>query len=248
MSSKNVWVPVGAVCGLYRYPVKGLPGEPVDTVRIGWHGLAHDRRLALHRSNDLSGLPWVSAREFPQILRLSTRTLSDGRVEIGFDAHDTLVIDVRNAASRIAVENRISEMLGEPIGLFLLWAGAYDAMPISLISTDSISALSTSAGLAEVDERRFRANLVLETATGTSGSEQRWIGRELRIGEGADSVVMRIDRSTTRCPVIDLDPATGRRDLDLFDTARSDFKNRVGVYATSVHPGIASVNAPVYIR
>ena len=62
------WELVGRVMKLYRYPVKSMAGERLEEARLGWHGLAGDRRCAFLRLDSRSGLPWLSARDFPGLL------------------------------------------------------------------------------------------------------------------------------------------------------------------------------------
>ena len=62
------WERVGRVLELHRYPVKSMAGERLEEVHLGWHGLAGDRRYAFLRLDSRSGLPWLSARDFPGLL------------------------------------------------------------------------------------------------------------------------------------------------------------------------------------
>lgn len=39
-------IQIGEVEALFRYPVKSMMGERVETADLGWHGLEGDRRLA----------------------------------------------------------------------------------------------------------------------------------------------------------------------------------------------------------
>ena len=55
---------VGRVVGLWRYPVKSMAAEALESVEVGWHGLAGDRRWAFVRGGlERSGFPWMTIRE-----------------------------------------------------------------------------------------------------------------------------------------------------------------------------------------
>src|SRR5256885_14987866 len=58
----------GRVSAIFRYPVKSMAGESLDTARLGWHGIEGDRRFAFRRLTDKSGLPWLTASKLPQLL------------------------------------------------------------------------------------------------------------------------------------------------------------------------------------
>ena len=39
-------IEIGEVRALFRYPVKSMRGERLETADVGWHGFDGDRRLA----------------------------------------------------------------------------------------------------------------------------------------------------------------------------------------------------------
>jgi hypothetical protein len=54
----SMLIEIGNVEAIFRYPVKSMGVEPLEAANLGWHGLDGDRRLALRRMDDRSGLPW----------------------------------------------------------------------------------------------------------------------------------------------------------------------------------------------
>src|SRR5258705_5784889 len=71
-------IKVGEVETLFRYPVKSMGGERLEVADLGWHGLDGDRRLALRRMDDHSGLPWLTASKLPDLLRFAPHPCEDG--------------------------------------------------------------------------------------------------------------------------------------------------------------------------
>lgn len=67
------------VIELWRFPVKSLQGERVESVEITGQGLAGDRRYALF---DLESGFGLTARRRPELLFAAARTRSDGSVEV----------------------------------------------------------------------------------------------------------------------------------------------------------------------
>lgn len=129
------WKPIGQVSHIARYPLKSAGGEAIDSSRIGWHGVSNDRGFALLRTQDLSGLPWASARQFPQLLQWTAHIdATSTALRIGTPHRDWLV-DPKDQAARTAFAEFATDALGEPLMLVQLWSGTYDAMPVSVIST-----------------------------------------------------------------------------------------------------------------
>jgi len=244
----NDWKPVGQVTHICRYPLKGAAGEEVSSSKVGWHGLSYDRRFALLRSGDMSGLPWASPRQFPQLLswRASVPTASTD-LQIASPSGSWL-LNPKDAQIRSEFAEHAGKMLGEPMMLFQMWSGAFDSMPISIITTATLQAAAELVGAHDLDLQRFRPNVVIETGLSRPWPERQWLGRDLRLGDG-NAAILRIDRHITRCEVVDLQPGSGDESgLDLFKAIRENHRNRAGVYATPRHVGQINVGATVWIR
>jgi uncharacterized protein YcbX len=64
------------ISGLYIYPIKSLPGIPVNEVRVTERGFEHDRRWMLVDENNL----FISQREAPQMTQLRVLIASNGLI------------------------------------------------------------------------------------------------------------------------------------------------------------------------
>jgi len=64
---------------LWRYPVKSLQGERLDSVAVTADGLTGDRRFAIY---DLQSGFGLTARRVPELLFASARLRADGAAEI----------------------------------------------------------------------------------------------------------------------------------------------------------------------
>src|SRR3954468_22918515 len=59
---------VGRIAALWRYPVKSMAPESLESVEVSWHGLAGDRRWAVVQGALVWGkFPWVTIRERPEM-------------------------------------------------------------------------------------------------------------------------------------------------------------------------------------
>jgi uncharacterized protein YcbX len=111
----------------------------------------------------------------------------------------------------------------------------------SLVSRASLDALAAAAGTGDVDGRRFR--MLIEIDGVSAHEEDRWIGRQVSLGEA----VLRVDERDARCAITTQDPDTGERDLDTLRTIISyrgvmtdrhgHPKAMFGVLADVVQPG-----------
>ena len=54
---------VGKLDSLWRYPVKSMRGEELETAFIGFAGIYGDRIFAFRSSGNPVGFPWVTGRE-----------------------------------------------------------------------------------------------------------------------------------------------------------------------------------------
>ena len=120
--------------------------------------------------------------------------------------------------------------------------GVFDAMPLSLISTQSVAALGALVG-AELDVQRFRPNLLIEAAGEAAFPEEAWLGAVLRVG----AMRMRVDQQDERCVVVNVDPATGERNHAVLRTLARERAACVGVYGSTVEPGRVAVGDPVFL-
>src|SRR4029079_6484574 len=120
--------------------------------------------------------------------------------------------------------------------------GVFDTFPLSLLTSQSVAGLSASVG-RELDKRRFRPNLFIESSDGGDAPENSWIGETLQIGE----IQMRIDKRDKRCVMINVDPVTTERDPGVLRSVAQERDSRFGVYGTPVKPGKVKVGDTVSI-
>ena len=111
--------------------------------------------------------------------------------------------------------------------------------PVTIATTGSLRRLADESG-SDVDERRFRSTLTIDTGDAAAHVEDAWIGRELEIGTAR----LRVSSGIPRCAVIDLDPDTGVAGTSLLKTL-AGYRLRAGeiefgVYAEVIRPGIVS--------
>jgi uncharacterized protein len=116
-----------------------------------------------------------------------------------------------------------------------------DCRPISLFSVQTAKQLSLELG-AEVDKRRFRANVYLDLDGSPGFAENAYVGRSLRIGSKA--VVSVLERDP-RCKLITLDPDTGVSSPEVLRPIAQTHESYAGLYAAVLVEGTVNRGDPI---
>jgi len=238
---------------LYRYPVKGLTPEALETVAVEPGGtLPWDRAFALAQGDapfDPAAPAWLQKTNFLCLMANARAAL----LRSSFDPRTgALTILAPDGGSIVA--NAMTESGRARLGA---WLAAFmgpeargvprfhhvpghsfsdeDAKVISLINIATLDDLSRRVG-APRDKRRFRANLYFSGAA--PWSELEWSGQEVQAGGARLRVVKRIPR----CPATQVNPDTAERDANPVREIRSAFGHPdLGVFATVIEGGEIAV-------
>jgi uncharacterized protein YcbX len=227
---------VGRVVVLYRYPVKSMAGEALETAELGWHGIEGDRRYAFVRDGARGGFPWLTGRDIPDLVRFQPVADGDGVPRVRLPEGREMSLDDPELAADLSRRHRA------PVRLLKLDRGTFDAAPVSIISTATLAALGRVAGLA-LEPARFRPNLLVETAE--ARAEDAWVGRVLEIGEGAAACRVHVNKRDGRCVMVTLDPATAAAAPAVLKAVVDTSDGYAGVYASVVQCGTLAAGAPI---
>jgi len=197
-------IEIGQVEGIFRYPVKSMGGERLETANLGWHGLDGDRRLALRRIDDRSDFPWLTASKLPDLLRFAPHRAEN-------DAPGKLPTQVRTPDGRklpvfgeeLAAE--IERRHGAPVQMMHMKHGIFDDASISVIASATVHEIGRLAGLSP-DGRRFRPNVVVRLLRPVPFQEDEWLGGVLSFGQENDSPAIAVTMRDVRCSMVNLDP------------------------------------------
>ena len=241
------------VVALYRHPVKGMTPEPRDRITVLDGGAVEgDRVLGLLFAD--AGSPdfgdwwhpdrFLTLKNAPGLTRLDVSLRAASSLSVTLDG-STLVEAALDAPGRERIAAAVQEFVlaldvhplrdrPERMPLRLIGDPASPAFAdhtsrhISVIGRASLEALADAMG-EQIDERRFRANVMLE---GTEPWEEfDWVGRTLRIGD----VEFEVAQPIVRCVATHANPDSGERDLDVMNTLTKVFGHEqplMGVLAT----------------
>lgn len=223
---------VGRVVGIWRYPVKSMAGEALDTADVSWNGVAGDRRWAFVRPGvERSGFPWLTIRERPDLVHFAPEFADPTQPDTSLTlvtTPDGDVFDVTDPA--------LAAHLGEGVRVIKQDRGVFDAFPLSLLTVQTVTSLGETVG-ADLDARRFRPTLLVDAPGGGAFPEDAWVGRTLRLG----GLAMRVDKRDKRCAVVNVDPTTGARDPAVLRAVAQTHDACLGVYGSTVQPGRVTV-------
>jgi MOSC domain-containing protein len=242
---------LGRISAIFRYPVKSMAGELLDVAGLSWHGIEGDRRLAFRRLADKSAFPWLSASKLPELLLYKpfgrqSNTAQSNSVEL-LPTHvrtpDGKEYELRSDELRAEVSSR----LGSDVELMNLKHGIFDEACISIISLGTVHGVGRESG-REVDLRRFRPNIVIDTESAELFEENSWVGQTLMFGEGNSEAAVRVTMKDERCVMVNFDPDTAERDSEVMKTVVRLNENYAGVYGTVVRAGELRVGQVVTLE
>jgi MOSC domain-containing protein len=197
---------------LWRYPVKSLSGERLDTALVDVDGIYGDRLVHARTTSRI-----VTARTRYGLLGLSSRLREDGVPLI-----DGLPWD--DPRSRAAV--RVAA--GEDVELYDDGLVRFDILPLLVATDGALEAFGR-------DHRRLRPNIVIGGVEGLA--ERAWPGHALRVGD----VVIGVDSLRARCVMTTFDPDTLEQDVGVLREIVDRFDGRIALNCDVLAPGTIQV-------
>lgn len=237
---------IGTVRELFRYPVKSMAGTSIQSAQLGWHGFAGDRRFAFRRVGDRGGFPWLNASRLPELLLYRPFGQDDStgeplpthvRTPSGQD------LELRSEALRRDVATRF----GNDGELMSLNNGIFDDAFVSVVNLVTMAAVGREAGM-DLDVRRFRSNVVLDTDDAEPFREGGWVGGTLVFGGADPHVMVSVTAGDVRCMMINLDPDSARQDACVLKAVVRRNSNIAGVYGAAVRVGTVHVGQEVWLE
>ncbi len=246
------------ISSLYRYPVKGLSGEPLQSVVLTADAyFPFDRMFAIE--NGTSGFDENAPQHQPKIKFLMLmRNERLAKLSTKFDQNtDVLTIsrdgrqvsrgDISTPAGRSIIEQFFAafckEDLRGPPKLLAAPEGFRftDSRKgfVSLINLDSVRDLARVIG-QDIDPLRFRGNIMLEGLD--PWAENDLVGTTIQLGAVKLEILKRIER----CAATNVNLRTATRDLNIPKTLLTAFGHTdCGVYARVTDGGEIKLNDDV---
>jgi uncharacterized protein len=248
---------VGHIESLWRYPVKSMRGEELQQAYVGFSGVYGDRLYAFRSSAAPKGFPYLTGREQEQMLLYrpvfrdaeqmsepanlaEAEAIGPGLTPVYAEAAQ-LMVDVETpAGEKLAIDDtrlidRLREGIRDRHQLTLLRSdrAMTDCRPISLFSIQTVRQLGEEVG-ANLDKRRFRANIYIDLGSRSGFAENEFVGHTLQIG---NKVVVAVTDHDPRCKMITLDPDTAQANPEVLRRVARGHDGKAGVYGAVLVEG-----------
>jgi uncharacterized protein len=247
---------MGRVAELYRYPVKGLSGERLNSVPLRPGAtFPMDRAFALENGRsgfDPSAPAWQPKIKFLCLMRnariasLTTR-YDDATENLVVSRNGETLLEARlsDVAESTKLEQFFQNFMGtEARGKIRLLDGSGHSFSdvakkvVSIINLQSVASLEQSIG-RKVHPLRFRGNVYVEGMP--AWLETELVNRTIQIGK----VRLHVVKSIQRCAATEVDPETAARNIDVPDALfRLTGEEDCGIYAEVLTAGTIAPGDP----
>jgi len=246
------------VANIYRYPVKGLGPDRLESAELApGRTIAGDRLYAIE--NGPSGFDPAHPVYFPKSRFLmlmrnerlaALRTTFDEATHtlaIKADSGGVIQADLRTREGRAAIGRFFAaycadELRGPPKVLNAPGHSFSDVARkvVSVINLASVATLEMIIG-APVHPLRFRANVYVQGWE--PWAELDVVGREIAVGPSAR---LKVIKRIVRCAATNVDPDTGIRDLTIPDTLMQNLGHTdCGIYGEVIAGGTITTGVEV---
>jgi hypothetical protein len=238
---------------LYRYPVKGLTAEALESAEVEAGGcIPWDRAFALAQGDsgfDPASPIWLQKTNFmcharnAKIAALaSVFEPRDGTLTIRAPDGSFVSANALSEAGRARITAFLVAWLADEARSTPLAAPAFHHVRghcfcdqrdkvLSLINMASLHDFETKVGQRR-HRRRFRANVWFSGAA--PWSERNWVGQHIQLG----GAVLRVTKGIVRCAATEVNPETAQRDADPVAELRQLYGHtELGVHATVIEGG-----------
>jgi MOSC domain-containing protein len=266
---------IGSVASLHRYPVKSMMGEELKETRVGTKGFQGDRAFAIADVETGKIASAKNPAKWPTLFNFHaafTQPLNGGSLppaRITMPDGSTVSTEDKNIATRL------SSSLGKPVrflkgassdgtleeywpdidGLARRDVVTDEAMPaetffdlgmIHLLTTATLDSYHALYPEGRFEPRRFRPNLVIQTAPDAGGfPENEWDEKILAIG---GEVRIKITGPCGRCVMTTLPQGDLPRDIGILKTAARHNQARVGAYASVLQGGVIRAGDSIHLE
>lgn len=235
---------IGTVKQIWRYAVKSMAGEQLESCTVGKLGIPADRGWVVR---DQTTDQIITGSRLPLLMQCEARyceSPSNGSIP-----HVLMRFPngVELASDGDGINLRLSELLDRGVSLTsLATSGAeathFDAFPIHVLTTSSLETMQRLNPAAMWDVRRFRPNFLIETDDGVDGLvEFDW--NSVRLG----GVELKCEVPTERCAMATNAQREIPKDPSILRSLVEKADQNLGVYASVLQVGDVRVGDVVEV-
>jgi uncharacterized protein YcbX len=162
--------------------------------------------------------------------------------------HTRAGIDPATIFGDVRIENVMPPFTAAtmPDSFALVRGTFFDSAMIHVLATGTLAHMRSLVGEgAQIDSRRFRPNIVVDTGAGSIGFvEDEWIGKTLEVGGSVKIITIN---PALRCVMTTHRQEDLARDLRIIRAAAQYHKATLGVFASIGAPGAVRIGDPVFL-
>ena len=246
------------VAQIVYYPIKGLSAQAVEAVGLEYgQGLPHDRRYALLHENgyfDFTTPTWQPRHNFYVLKKYEQLAAlkchydpQTTMVTIHHDKHQTCDGRLDDPRDRLTIETFFTDYLNvsQPLRIVEAPGVMYTDQKEPLISIINLNTIRALQDLLDhpIDPIRFRGNLLIDGPQ--AWDEFSWIDATLMIGD----VHLKVIDVIERCVATNVDPSTGRRDLNIPRTLQKEYHHcNFGIFTKVIIPGTIKIKDSIHVK
>lgn len=228
---------------IWRYPVKSLQGERVESADVTNHGIEGDRGWGIL---DAGTGRVLTARREPALL-FAVAEVVDGEVMV-----------ILPDGAQTTSDEELSAWLGRPVQLVSADSGVAGTFETQVDETETgdwftwegpdgsfhdsgrtQASLASRATFRDWDPRRFRINVIV-----SGGGEEALVGTSLAVSDS--SLRFDVSKEIERCVVTTRPQPDGiERDLDVLKTVNRERDGNLGIGLVVTSPGVITVGSEV---
>jgi len=246
VSEKEMPIEIGQIEAIFRYPVKSMRGEPLESAKLEWHGLDGDRRFAFRRKGERGGCPWLTASKLPDLILFTPQRREDGNGE-ALPTHVRTPEGEEMPLFGEALAAEVERRYGAPVQMMQLNHGIFDEASISVITSDTVREIGRLAGRS-ADVRRFRPNIVVRSTRAVPFEEDQWLGGVLTFGDTDDAPAVAVTMRDVRCAMVNLDPDAGSPAPEVLKAVVRANQNNAGIYGVVTRIGRLAVGQTIVLH
>jgi uncharacterized protein YcbX len=236
---------IGEIIQINRYPVKSLAGEALNSVQVRSYGLLGDRCYAFVDPTKSGWERYITARQIPELLSYKAELDIQSTVE-GYPQLKITRSDGHSHQWDEHFQQEIQQRIPYSISTERFNINAHEQLAVDdgsiLIITDrSLKRIEQALG-KPVDERRFRANFMIQLYDDVDDDESSYIGKQLIVG----NVKLDIQSLCQRCTMVTIHPDNLESDPTLLKSISENMNLNFGMYADVVRVGMVQVGDIVY--
>jgi uncharacterized protein YcbX len=255
----------GSLLALWRYPVKSMRGEELDSADVADRGLVGDRAYAMIDQETGKVVSAKNPRKWANLFEFQAAFAERAPARWSLPPARIIFPDGSTAATNDpAVEGRLSDWVGRRVRLTAVapesaqiegyspdhdWLAArdqvfevtlpsatfFDCALVHLITTATLKQLAALAPRSRFEVPRFRPNLVINVADQADGFVEN--DWVGRTLAIGNEVRLKVTKTTERCVMTTLPQRDLPKDPDVLRTAVQKNDGNVGVYASVIQGG-----------